>query len=178
MIFRSGDYRQWMGLCGILLLCLGFLMCAKAFFQGPARAVSLEAPDSRVNTAVEELFDRISESRSVSNEAQIADQLETLGPKAIWAIEPQLQSENQWQRVVALLVLNRLNEKRKPAEFSEAAVKRYLSLLSDDSVMVRTYAMESLIRSGRRFRGIVMKHRAASAPEIQRKLDIVLREMR
>ena len=131
-----------------------------------------------MNAAVEKLFGQLSESGSIANEAQIADQLEALGLKAIPAIEPLLHSDNERRQVVALLALNRLNEKRKPAEFSEAAVKRYLSLLSDDSVMVRTYAMESLIRSGRRFRGIVMEYRSSSAPEIQRKLDIVLREMR
>lgn len=111
-------------------------------------------------------------------QARLADELEALGVGAIPYLESRLRAGGISEQSSAMLILQRLNEQRLPAQFSEPEVRSYLSWLSDDHVMVRTYAMESLIKAGKAFAPVIRKFQEHADPAMKDKLDIVLREQR
>ena len=164
------------GAIGVLFL-LALVSCDRRHRSEPPHSAH-QAAHAQSSVQVNRLFERLSQFDSTPTDAQVADQLEALGVSAIPFIEPRLTSESQRERVVALIALQRLNAQRGDAEFSEDAVQRYLERLSDEHVMVRTYAMESLIQAGRRFRTLVKAYQEHSSPDVRARLDIVLREMR
>ncbi len=131
----------------------------------------------KIERQVARLYQQFPASGGLANDAKLVDRLAAIGPGAVPAIERRLKSHESRERVTALITLNRLNEQRTPEDFTEEMVRGYLAMLADPNVMVRTYAMESLIRAGHRFQGMIAAYRASAASETQQKLDIVLAEI-
>ena len=113
----------------------------------------------------------------MAEQAEVADRLEALGPDAIPAIEAYVQYKPAGMKMLALLSLKRITDKPSGRRFSSEDVGRYLHMLSDQDVMVRTYAMESLIAAGRKFRKEILAFRETAPEEIRAKLDIVLSDI-
>ena len=108
----------------------------------------------------------------------MADEVERLGAAAAPSLETRLRAPIDFsERAAALILLQRINDKRRPTDFTPAQVREYLSWLEDNDVLVRTYAMESLIRAGRPFRQLIMDYQAHADTSTRDKLGIVLREM-
>ena len=113
-----------------------------------------------------------------AEQAQLADEMERLGAAAAPYLETRFRAPMDFgDRAAALILLQRINDKRRPSDFTPAQVREYLSWLEDNDVLVRTYAMESLIRAGRPFRQLIMDYQAHADASIRDKLGIVLREM-
>ena len=136
--------------------------------------VSHHTPDEAVN----QIFVSLEGARNLGHEAEAADQLEALGPAAIPALERYLGVSDSQEQFLALATLNRLNDRRTARDFSDEQVRRHLRLLSDNNILIRAYAMESLIRAGHRFRPLLTQYRATAGVAVQQRLDIVLRELR
>ena len=113
-----------------------------------------------------------------AEQAQLADEVERLGADAAPYLETRLRAPTDvGGRAAALILLQRINDKRRPSDFTPAQVREYLSWLADSDVIVRTYAMESLIRAGQPFRQLIKDYQAHADASTRDKLEIVLREM-
>lgn len=123
-------------------------------------------------------FDRFVHA-PLSEQARLADELQRLGSAAVPYLETKLRATaNLDERAAALIILQRLNERRRPQEFTEGQIRQYLAWLADQDVVVRTYAMESLIQAGNRFRPQIEQYAAHAGDAVWGKLAIVLRETR
>ena len=138
---------------------------------------SVDREKTVTSLEVQERFDRLLNVTAPIEEARLADQLEALGPGAIPYLEARLRAGNIREQALAMMILQRLNGKRSEAQFSESEVRTYLSWLSDQNVIVRTYAMEALIKSGKRFQPLIQNYQKHATAAIQERLNIVLSEM-
>ena len=159
-------------------LCVLFILvsCGRSSHHVPnmsAGAVDLRGLEAQVR----QIFEVHRGEDSIAQQAEMVDRLESLGPAAIPSIERYLSAQDSQQQAMALISLNRLNAQRRAQDFSGPLVQRYLTLLSDDNILIRTYAMESLIRSGHRFRPVIERFRVSADPAVQQRLDIVMREL-
>ena len=157
-------------------LCL-FVPCVALVCAACGPKPSSASPPVAAHEVLER-FDRFLHA-SLSEQARLADELERLGSSAAPYLEVRLRSTSDFgEHTAALMILQRLNARRRPGDFSEAQVREYLAWLQDGDVVVRTYAMESLIQAGRGFRPLVETAAAHADPVVREKLAIVLREMR
>lgn len=162
----------------VLLPLLIPLVCScgrQASVDSQVPAVSRQARD--VAFDVEYAYALLKQSQGQADEAQVADQLEALGPDAIPLIEPHLTTDDPREQLVTLIALQRLQWQRPRKSLTNEAMIRYLAWLSDANVAVRTYAMESLIRFGEPLRPQLTQFRSQASPDVQTRLDIVLREL-
>ena len=155
-------------------VCLLYLISCT---RQPADRIDSNALHRTPDETVNQIFASLAGQPNLGHEAEVADRLEALGPAAIPALERYLGVSDSQEQFLALATLNRLNERRTARDFSKEQVHRYLVLLSDDNVLIRTYAMESLIRAGRHFRPLLTRYRTTAGSAVQQRLDIVLREL-
>lgn len=149
-------------------------MAGAVWMVGSGHAAA-ESPTAAAEVSA--IFSALTAEGGMAGTAEAVSRLEALGIGTVPAVEQYLDSPDEAQRAVALLALQRLNTQRGSADFDEAAVRHYLQLLTHSNALVRTYAMESLIRAGRRFEPLLRAHHAHAPADVQRRLTIVLGEL-
>ena len=159
------------------LLAFG-LLCAAAWIWFWASPRVKPSPDVRSETA--DLMESLSASPAgltLHDENAVVEGLEKIGVPAVPALEQFLVRGNDKQKTIAMVALKRIQEARQQKSFKTGEVWRYLNLVSDKSLLVRTYAMESLIASGREHRWQVQAKLKFADPVVRSKLQIVLQEI-
>lgn len=162
---------------GFLLIL--FIPFGVAAICGCGRRAETSASLPSVDRRVKDIFESPRYERGIGDQAEAVEQLEALGKTAILPLERYLELPSERNRMTALLALQRLNEQRAASDYTVKDIDWYLDAIAgSENVLVRTYAMESLIRAGRRYEDRIKRFARTSSALVRQKLDIVLGDMR